>query len=686
MPLFDGEPFERVMAILIAMVIIATAGVAYLESLASDRADIAERTAQQFVIENMGIRARSEIEMSYAFDDALRLWYSLDTLGFVAEDRGEETLAGAYYAARDRVETLTPLLQEPYFDLETTDVNGDLFESDRYLVDLTFRTEKFKNFSNLEDQWEQKAQRYIAQLTILAVSLFLFGLSNTIMSRVRWLFVVMGGLLTTSTLIWTFLVSQSPIVMLPDSAMFAYAEGDALLMQGRDDEALEKFALAIDMVPTYALAYEGRAAAYGELDQLENQIADYEQAVALGLDDNDVLTELGFAHYLAGNFETARDYAQQRIDRGTGIALDYFDLGLFHLVDGNIDMAVNAYQEGVAVANMQVARRRVNNEGIPSDLFFNLDIATFDLMGVSGCIVDGVCDGLPAEITPDTTVAITADSLSVWLREVFATLEYNRETMPYSPDKTPVALYFADADTGDVSDEFNLDTINFEIDTRNLTINAGQRVLVKAFVDDEEDEPLRVLADYQPDEPLVFGLGEDTVFAPFEGFYRIDLYVDFELVGSGTFVVIDTDTATVAVSDAGEFSSDTYGFSVAYPAQWSPVLEEDDGFFIIEHEDSETVIYMFVVFDVDNDLNATVDFFGEDFGVLPSEGRETVQVDGQDALAFTYTVEDVPGIAAKALAVVQGANGIVFAVESENPAIDLDAVLSQMQINLAGGI
>ncbi|MEL6272448.1 MAG: hypothetical protein AAFR22_21770, partial [Chloroflexota bacterium] len=385
-PLFNGEPFERIVAILISLVVIQAAVVGYLESQASIRADEAKRAASHFAIQAMGARARGEIDYGYAFGDAYRRFDAYDTREIIAFDRDNAAAANRFRELRNTVVGLTPLLDDPYLDAETFELDAAQYEVDTYFEEVTLLKEQFLNTAEVDDAWGAKAQTYVAQLTVLAVSLFLFGISTTSGRRTRWLFVSVSSVLSLTMLGWTLLVATTPVQGLSQAAMEAYARAQSLDYVDDVEGAVAFYDVAIAESPAYARAYVGRASNFFVLDELDASIADYETALALGATDSAVMTDLTFAYYLVGELDRAAELSLQRAAMPNADTLDFFDLGLMYFANGEIDNAQQAYTSGLEVAANRVAETRAAGEEVSSTLWFFFDLASSDLEQLVLCM------------------------------------------------------------------------------------------------------------------------------------------------------------------------------------------------------------------------------------------------------------------------------------------------------------
>ncbi len=569
-PLFSGEPFERLVALLIALVAIFASIVAYLEADAGKRSDMALRDAQRFALEAVGVRTRGEINVGYALNDAYKLWLEMDTMAFLAAD---DATAATYEGARDYVSGLSPLLSAEYFDPasnQVPDVNA--YESETYLVESVLLTEQFEQAFQTSDAWDEKAQGYVTQLTLLTVTLFLYGLSTTVSERIGYWFVAIGTGLSAVTLVWSGLVMVEPIEVLPQEAMASYARGVGLRHAGEHQPAVIAFDQALKLAPEYADAYYARAKTYENLHNYAAAIADYEAAQAVGRYDTNLLWNLGWAHYIEGNFDSAISVTEQAIAiEPMQVALHY-NLGLMHLAQGSKSDAIAAYDLGAAVLIDQVMQARSQGVEPPASLWWYMSQATLDLDNLARCAAERFCtnappatliaEGLDTEILLDLNSDIKSLNVAVEygvlepMRTATTKLTNIAVSQPvYESDGTTVAMYqplltnttLRGAGTIEGENELagvrlqrsldNNDELFITFDYENLKV--GQLVVSKIYRENQEVTALRLVEDWQLNDsgqavlPLTVGSG----YSLEPGNYRVDLYVDAYLFESVDFVI-----------------------------------------------------------------------------------------------------------------------------------------------------
>jgi tetratricopeptide (TPR) repeat protein len=180
--------------------------------------------------------------------------------------------------------------------------------------------------------WDAEASAYQTIITLTAVSLFFFGLSLTLEGCLRWVFVGLGALNIGVIGLWAFILVIFPIRPTPEAAITAYAEGNLATAQAFEyeyfslhpdairlsDQAITELSRAIEEHDKYVNAYIYRGDAHlirGEAlllmggdaiaarAALDNAVADYQAAIALGDAGYHTLWNLGWAYYLLGRYD-----------------------------------------------------------------------------------------------------------------------------------------------------------------------------------------------------------------------------------------------------------------------------------------------------------------------------------------------------------------------------------------------
>lgn len=570
LPLFADEPFEQGVAILMALVAVLAGVIALLESNTGAQADGAFLQAQQFAFQAVSTRARGEIEVGYGWFDAYEHWLEWDTLARAAEDDGDMAAVNRYQAVRDRAQTLSPLLDAPYFD-PITDDNPDIraYEAATYLVEATMLTERFAATTAKANSWKQKQDAHFTQLLFLAITLFLFGLSTTIAGRLRWLFVGVGTVIAIMAVVWMVVVYIAPVDGAPDEAILNYAAGIGFAHRQEHAAAIKAFDRALAIAPTYANAYFARGTAHFHQRDYDNAAADYLAARAHGRTDMAVLWNLGWTYYVSGAFDQAIETTEEALALDeTQVGL-HFNLGLMQLAKGDLEAAQQTYLEALNRAAQQVADEHALGQEPPSSLWWYLDAAALDLDRYRLCLTAGACSGAPpADSLQRSEARLTATEL---LRRQVKNNAVALEYLGQPPAAQPVRAHIQslkvekiaqaaptptagrgprltgalvqkqrgeDVEGGLIrtaSDRGTGILLSFD----HTGIQQGQLFTLKVYRDGQELTGLRLVEAWSRPEngETAFPLAPIEQFDFVSGYYQIELYVNAQLIREIAFTL-----------------------------------------------------------------------------------------------------------------------------------------------------
>lgn len=570
------DPLDRLTAILIAAVTIIAASAAYLQTDANSHANVANRDAQHYALEALGLRTAGQAEVDGGWYGATYTWFELDTLARTAENDGDDDAAARYRGVRDRIAKLSPLLQEPYFD-ESGRTYPDLggYQSDEYIVDAAELSEHNTNAASLNNSWNSRANTYILHLTLLAVALALLGLSATRITWTRVLFVCAGSTIVLVTVVWMTVVAMGEITGTPDSAIQAFARGYGMAWRYDSEKAIDAFGEAIDADPSYANAYYERGNAYltlafedigldpeGVQADLESGAEDLESARAAGLDDKNVNWNLGFVYYLMGSYDEALAAHQRALDEDPGLFPVVCNLGVTHLADGDIDAAREAYRTALDAVIEQVSAAKRAGREPPSSLWLYLHACAADIDSLKarlGLDPRSWTQAPPREQIADSAeIRAEADRLIADLKTHLTSLDYTGEVPGDQPTARASAFRFGvarvDANGNPVLDEdgFQLydDNPDAVFDAGTDEVNVlfdydgmvdGQKENWKIYRDGTEETSLRVDTTWNLGESgyaaLPISYAFSSTFVLRSGEYSAELYIDHHLVQRGTFTV-----------------------------------------------------------------------------------------------------------------------------------------------------
>jgi tetratricopeptide (TPR) repeat protein len=548
------ERFEKFVSILIASVTILAAITATLQAYASTEAGKANRRAQEFSIQATTTQLSGVVKFSHDWQGALQTWRELDLQITAAEQEGDFAAADRYRALRDRVAALSPLLQEPYFDTAVNWPDSARYEAETYLVEATRLAEQFTAQAALGNSWDGIANAFVVQLTLLAVTLSLFGLATTISGWVRWLFVGVGSLIAAFCILWMGVSLIWPLPDLPQAAIDAYAEGVGLAYQARDEEAIESFNQALSVKPDYANALYERGNSYYNLGDYEKAAADYVAAQEAGRDDVNVGWNLGWTYYLLGRLDDAARVNAHTLEIDPTLIGVRLNQALIFLAQGKYDQAGAEYDEALNEAARQVAEARAAGKEPPSSLWFYLDAGALDIENLADQLKGNPkpwTQAPPVEaVTPDVGgLRLAAEGQMKRIKEMTVALEYTGQP-PTGPTSANVSAFQFGQEVYDEQGNFDHYEIAevFPYGTNDMVIlfdyagmRDGQKEIWKVYVDGVEDPSLRVVSEWAVGEsggaakPISYAYSNIFIFAP--GEYTVELYIDMELLQRGTFYV-----------------------------------------------------------------------------------------------------------------------------------------------------
>lgn len=550
-PLFGGDAFEQIVAILMTLIVIQTAVITLWFALADDSNGDAGRDAQIFALQGLGKRAVGSMRASYDETGAFQRWIELETLAKLAEQRDDPAGAERLRAARDRVAKLSPLLNAPYLNEGETTPDLYAYQADTFLTEAIALSERFENQARLKAQWSDRASSYTVMLTLLALTLFVLGVSTSSPRRVRTLFFAMGVVLAVGVLVWMLLTYFQPTTSYPDDAINAYARGYAELYKGNSEKAVTEFDHAIQLAPKYTNAFRERAFTKYLLGNNAGAAADFENARAAGDASSETASSLAFAYYLLGRFDEADRLNVQALGTSPNEMWIRFNYALGMLANGQTQNAQQEYDKALQQAAKIVADARSANKEPPAALWLEFDEGVNDLDKLAACASSQECDGAPpfASLKNPSDVARVALETYTKLKEYSVALEYTSKPPPAHVDAQVEPFSFTrefseDDEPVNVTDTFAATDEPIYVLIRFRNLRDGQQIAIKVYVDEYEDDRLRVVQDYSTE---AMGGADGDVFLAITtggvpltpGAYHVEMYVESKLVQTGDFTVAD---------------------------------------------------------------------------------------------------------------------------------------------------
>ena len=551
--IFHGDPFERLIVAIITSVTVLAAIVTLLQTNASARAGQMGRDAQSYAIRAMGCRVTGQANMDYAWH-AYQLYEELDVQALLADRFDDLAAATRYRTLRTRIAGLSPLLAPPYYDPESsTTPNVERYEADTYLVEATALAERYAVTSSLNNDWTAKANAYVTHLALLAVSLFLFGLAITVAGWIRWLFVGVGLLITGLTFIWILVVTLSPIRSVSEQAIQAFAQGVGYAHQRELEQARDAFTRALQETPFYANAYYERANVVYDLGDYESAVQDYLAAQAAGRDDVNVAWNLGWTYYLLGRFDESIATSQHAVVLDPAQVGVRFNVALARLAAGEIEHARAEYTETMEIAAQQVATALAKGGKPPASLWTYMDAAARDLEGLLDRLRDQPHPWTEApprdEVVNPQAVETAAQEIVKQLKSFTTALEYTGKpptapvTVTISPFEFAIPTYDEEGNLigRTIASVFPEGTDKVLALFDYAGMKDGQEVIWKLYHDGWEDPAWRLVEQWSLGEAgsaeKPFSLSYTNLYQFTPGEFKIEMYVDNQLVQQGVFIV-----------------------------------------------------------------------------------------------------------------------------------------------------
>lgn len=546
---------EKLVAFLIASVTVLAAIITFLQTYTSGKGDEADRTSVQFAIQAMQVRTSGETRVSHEWQGAYQTWYELDLQAIAADLAGDSAAAARYRTVRDRIAGLSPLLSPAYFDANSNlNPNTYGYQADEYVVEATRLSEKFSAYNKIGDAWDERSRTLIVNLTILAVSLSLYGLSITIKGFMRYIFIALGSLAAVVVVVWAGLTMLLPLPRLPEEAINSYANGMGQSWRGDYEGAIQSFDAALSIQPGYANALYERGNAYYFTGNYEAAAANYEASIRAGRSDTNVGWNLGWTYYLLGRFGDAIRVDRATLEQDPALVGVRFNLGLALMVNGQLEEARGEYQNGVNQAIHEVASAQAEGSQPPSSFWYYMDASATDIDSLLHALDNNTRAWMEAPVSgtivadPAQVRALAAEVFAL-LKGTTASLELTGKMPPQGQLGTVTAFSFGQEELDAQGNFVRYNTATtFPNGMKEVWIlfdysgmRTGASEVWKVYRNGVEDPTLRVVNTWQLAEQgsgvksISYAYTDLLVFNP--GEYTVELYIDYQLARRGTFTV-----------------------------------------------------------------------------------------------------------------------------------------------------
>lgn len=380
--------FSRLVAVAIVLATLAAAGTAYLQAAARRTADDAASRSTELAASGLAARTYSD-QAAYMLVDRYNLAEGELTRGGQAEQQavfGPAPMRAAlkaqsarWLAVAGQTERNTASIAASYglAPITTTGANGPLLDPgfpEDYLAAsrrAAYVIDAERDATNQQGaQADSQAARSEIPLTILAVSVFLFGYSLTPYARRgRLLFAAVGTGLLIGGATWAVVIAAQGPTLPADQAARAFADGSVAYYSAHYRGAVRDFTHSIRAWPQYAQAYNLRAraefdAGSPQLDvplsltteaALSAAVVDDQRAIDLGDEDSGVITsagydlfDLGLQRNDAGMLERGLGYSERAMEARPSDPIAAYNVAVTLLALGRLGEARAAYRQAVA--------------------------------------------------------------------------------------------------------------------------------------------------------------------------------------------------------------------------------------------------------------------------------------------------------------------------------------------------
>jgi tetratricopeptide (TPR) repeat protein len=527
-----------------------------MQTYSAGKSNEANRMSSQYAIQAMQVKASGQTLVSHDRQGAYQTWYELDLQALGADLAGDTAAAERYRAVRDHIATLVPIFGSSYFDPASgAGPNVAKYEADVYVVESTSLSEKFTAYNELGNAWDDRAKSFIVHLTLLAVTLSLFGLSTTLRGFMRGVFVTLGTLIAGVVVLWALVVMLMPVPSISEDAIDAYASGVGKAWYGERDGAIRDFDQALALKPGYANAWYERGNAYYFNGDYQSALANYEAALSAGRDDTNVGWNLGWTYYVVGRFDDAVDMDRHVLARDPSLIGVRFNLALALMARGDFADAEAEYNNGVNQAVAEVTKARLENLQPPSTFWYYMDASAQDidylLLELDGNAKSWSQTPSRGTITADQAqLRDLAQRMFHLLKDTTTALEFTGAASLTDVQAAASPFEFAQEELDSdgnvvrynkaVSFSYGINAVEILFDYSGIT--PGQSEIWKVYVNGTEDPTLRIISNWGLQEEsgsavksISYAYSNLFIFA--SGEYTVELYIDSHLVQLGTFIV-----------------------------------------------------------------------------------------------------------------------------------------------------
>ncbi len=527
--------------------------------------------------------------------------------------------------------------------------------------------------------WSEKANRFVAVLSVLSVALFLAGLSLTLGSRLKYLLATASLGLTMFCGVWVLVILFQPVPFVPGSAIENFVEGRIQynLAQSRGEDAtaaLDYFNAAVEIAPDYSRALFYRSLANTDSSLLEKHldtqlaIDDALRAIRLGHEDAPVFGNLGWLYYLNGQYRSALEYTEIALPMAPDDCYLAFNHGLILLALEQPADAEAAYTRAIDCAQRQSS---------DSNFSYLMEVGVSDLAEL-------------AAARPD--LGGTLNPAVERLKEAFASLRMYGEVLSVDSQAEFEPLVFGanvteDNVVIDLADEYPQSATIVYAQLAYTGMAADSRWMARWVLDGRE---------YLSTVYDEWVYGEDgTAWVSLynygglnSGTYDLDVFVDGALVATGRLRVLPGDLPPMTY-----FASTNVGVTISYPTTWNVTDLADNEVSVVAARDPSSQDFFGVTAWIastgaDADIFQLFDLYlgalDEEMLDFSAEEREAFTLAGEDGWLNYYNYTDPAGLSIQgALAgVIDADEDLVFIVVVESHDDQWDAKVDLFNVML----
>lgn len=332
LPEESSDSTKTAVAVMIMIVTLLGTVFAFLQSQANNEEARAAREAQNASLQSMV--SVNEAGRSIGRDNlAYGLWNDHEWLRYSYDLTASTGGPSATYArlvsevegaVSAELKQYSVMLEDEDYALEDGTYDYALFYERLYAPSYE-AAEYNQQYATQRDAWGGKADAFVAVITVLAVALFLLGLSSTITPAVRKQFIVAGGVVAAVATIWGVATYAKGVQAPSPKAIDDYVAANVEVNTAEDVEDYEKAIALLDSAieerEGYASAYLVRGNAYFNLDFLnpdgpqgsEEALADFNRALEYTPDDWVSIGNVGAVHYWLGNYKESLENTEKAL-------------------------------------------------------------------------------------------------------------------------------------------------------------------------------------------------------------------------------------------------------------------------------------------------------------------------------------------------------------------------------------